>query len=214
MPPDCATSASSVQWPLEVPPPFGDGDLCSAPPVSPLSPSRCSNLALPGLVLRVQNLSPCCASFPTSTEMPMGSWPPGSPLCPVPNWGRWGGGIGHCAWMRWQHRAPWGDGTGQDPTWTHAVLSPCCPLCQPQLPSLSHLCAVPLPTHRSRRDSCSRGEGRRKEGGRTPMHGAHLFAIRAGCDTNPEQAFQLEPFQGLNAMGVSGPFKNSVHERL
>ena len=80
--------------------------------------------------------------------------------------------------------------------------------------TLSHLCAVPLPTHRSRRDSCSRGEGRRKEGGRTPMHGAHLFAIRAGCDTNPEQAFQLEPFQGLNAMGVSGPFKNSVHERL
>lgn len=171
MPPDCATSASNAQWPLEVPPPFGDGDLCSAPPVSPLSPSRCSNLALPGLVLRVQNLSPCCASFPTSTGMPRGSWPPGPPLCPVPNWGRWGGGIGHCAWMRWQHRAPWGDGTGQDPTWTHAVLSPWCPLCQPQLhPEPSLCCPIanpPLPQRFLQQ------RGREEEGGRQNPNARH-----------------------------------------
>lgn len=93
----------------------------------------------------------------------------------------------------------------------HAVLWPWCPLCQPQLHPEPPLCC-PI-AHPLLLQGFLQQKGR-KEGGRTPRT-AHIFLqYEVDVTSTQKRVSQLERFQGLNAMGVSEPFKNTVHKRL
>lgn len=212
VPPGCVTSTGDVQWPLEVPPPSGYGDLCSAPPIFlPFLPPAAATSLCPDMFSACRTSHRAAFPSPHLQKCPQtgGHRGPQCALCQSGD--QWRGGIGHCAWMQWQHRAPRGDGTGQDPTWTHTVLWPWCPLCQPQLHPEPPLCC-PI-AHPLLLQGFLQQKGR-KEGGRTPRK-AHIFLqYEVDVTSTQKPVSQLERFQGLNAMGVSEPFKNTVHKRL